>query len=72
MTGLVVVLGLLLPEGVVHSRTFAVLAGFVAINTVMYVALSVAKVLPRVHPGDWLPRRYQRSETRSIHPDGPV
>ena len=65
------VLGILLPEGVVYSRTFAVLAGFVAINTVMYVALSIGKTLPRVNPGAWLPRRRQRGETRSIFPDAP-
>lgn len=64
-------LGILLPEGVVHSHTFAVLAGFVAVNTVMYVALSIGKTLPRIHPTEWLPRRYQRTETRSIHPDHP-
>lgn len=70
MTGLVVTLGVLVPVEAVHSRGFALLAGFVAVNTVMYVALSVAKAVPRVHPRDWLPRRYHRGETRSIHPDG--
>jgi len=65
------VLGILLPEGIVHSRTFAVLAGFVAINTVMYVALSIGKTLPRLYVSELLPRRYERGETRSIYPDGP-
>jgi hypothetical protein len=64
------VLGILLPESVVHSRTFAVLAGFVAINTVMYVALSIGKMVPRVYASELLPRRYARGETRSIYPDG--
>lgn len=70
MTGLIVTLGVLVPSDTVHSHTFALLAGFVAVNTVMYVALSIAKAVPRVHPRDWLPRHYQRHETRSIHPDG--
>lgn len=69
MTALISTLGVLLPQEAVHSRTFVLLAGFVAINTVMYVALSIAKTVPRVHPRDWLPRRYHRAETRSIHPD---
>lgn len=61
--------GILLPESVLHSEVFAVLAAFVAINTVMYAALAVAKILPKIHPGDWIPRRTQRSETRNIQPD---
>lgn len=63
--------GILLPESVLSSRWFAVLATFVAINTVMYAALSVAKALPKIHPHDYLGRRYARAQTRSIHPDGP-
>lgn len=47
------------------------LAAFVAVNTIMYVVLAVAKVLPKVYVQGWLPRRYRRTETRSIHPDGP-
>lgn len=44
------------------------MAAFVAVNTVMYAALAVAKILPRLHPPEW--RRGQRSETRSIYPEG--
>jgi hypothetical protein len=72
MVALVAVLGVLAPESLVHSRGFALLAGFVAVNTVMYVSLSLAKALPRLHPRDWVPRRYARGETRSIYPDGPA
>ncbi len=61
--------GLLLPESVLGSEWFAVLAVFVAINTVMYVGLAVAKILPKVHPGDWVRRTYVRAETRGIHPE---
>ncbi|MCL2543234.1 MAG: hypothetical protein FWE71_12360 [Nocardioidaceae bacterium] len=65
-------LGILLPQSLMHSSWFGVLAAFVAVNTVVYVVLALAKSLPKIHPADWLPRRYERSETRSIHPDGPV
>jgi hypothetical protein len=60
--------GLLLPEPLLYSDWFAVMAAFVAVNTVMYAALAVAKILPRLHPPEW--RRGQRSETRSIYPEG--
>ncbi len=55
-----------------HSDWFAVLATFVAINTLMYAALAIAKILPKVHPGDWIHTRNKRTETRSIHPDAPA
>jgi len=64
--------GILFPSSVLHSNEFAILAAFVAINTVMFAALAVAKILPKVHPTDWLPGRNRRAETRSIHPDGRV
>lgn len=72
MSGLVSSLGILFPEALVRSHPFAILAAFVAINTVVYVALAIAKALPKIYVGDHLPRRYERAETRSIHPDGPV
>ncbi|MHA7276325.1 hypothetical protein [Arthrobacter sp. HLT1-21] len=62
--------GILLPESIVHTEVFAVLAAFVAINTVMYAALAASKVLPKVYPSDWVRGRNRRSETRSIHPEG--
>ncbi|WP_203043313.1 hypothetical protein [Pimelobacter simplex] len=63
-------LGILFPESLVRTHAFAVLAAFVAINTMVYVTLSVAKALPKVWVRDYLPRGYERAETRSIHPDG--
>jgi hypothetical protein len=60
---------LLLPESVLASDLFAVLAAFVAINTVMYVVLAIAKMLPKVYLGDFVNGRNRRSETRSIYPD---
>jgi hypothetical protein len=62
----------ILPHTLVESVPFAILATFVAINTLMYAALATAKILPRLHPTDWLPRRHQRAETRSIYPDAEI
>ena len=45
-------MGVLLPEGVLRNDFFAVLAAFVAINTIVYVTLAVAKVLPKVYVTD--------------------
>lgn len=59
----------LLPVSTLGSEPFAVLAAFVAINTVMYVALAIAKLLPKVYLGDWVRQQGRRHETRSIHPD---
>ena len=61
--------GILFPESTIFSRCFSVLSVLVAINTVIYVAPGVAKILPRFSPGEWVPRRYTRGQTRSIHPD---
>lgn len=61
--------GILLPESTLQARWFVVLTGFVAVNTLVYVTLSIAKSLPRIYPRDLLPRRYARRETRSIYPD---
>lgn len=60
---------MLLPESILTSDWFAALAAFVAINTAIYVTLAVVKTLPRIYFRDYLPRTYERSETRSIYPD---
>lgn len=62
--------GILLPESTLASPWFAVLSVFVAINTVMYVALAIGKTLPKPYPRDWVPRRYARAQSRGIHPEG--
>lgn len=66
---LLVPFGILLPESVLHSELFGVLAAFVAINTMMYGALALAKMLPKVYVSDLARHRNRRSETRSIDPD---
>ncbi len=59
-----------LPPSLLQSEAFGVLTAFVAINTIMYAAVTVAKLLPRVNPSALRRGRYERSETRSIHPSG--
>ena len=66
--GPIVQSGLHLPESVLHSSMFAVLAAFVAINTVIYASLALANILPKVYPSDWGTDRNRRTETRSIYP----
>jgi hypothetical protein len=39
--------GILLPSEVLHSGWFQALAAFVAINTLVFAALSLAKLVPR-------------------------
>ena len=64
--------GILLPESFLYTPFFRVLATFVAINTVVYVALAIVMMLPKIDVRKLFPRRYKRSETRSIYPDGPL
>lgn len=71
IVGMLVRTGLLLPSSVLQSPWFSILAAFVAINTVMYAALAIAKMLPKIYIGDWIHHRERRSETRSIYPDAP-
>lgn len=65
----VVQAGLLLPEELMHSRWFAVLSAFVAINTVLYLTLAIVKILPKAYLSDWVDHRNRRAETRSIYPE---
>jgi hypothetical protein len=63
----------LFPTAWLASTWFATLAAFVAVNTLIYVVLSLAKITPPAHPGQWIynarnPKR--RREDRSIHPPG--
>ncbi len=64
--------GILLPEELLASDWFSVLATFVAINTVIYVVLGIIKVLPKVRMRKQHTGASRRSETRSIHPDAVV
>jgi hypothetical protein len=61
----------MLPESVVHSGPFAILATFVALNTIMYAVLALAKLLPKVYLSDLVRRRDQRVDDRSIYPASP-
>jgi len=67
--------GILLPESFLQTEFFQVLAAFVAINTLMYVTLAIAKMLPRVYVSDIVRRRNRRREPRGIvapTPDDPA
>ncbi|MEO5664131.1 MAG: hypothetical protein ABIR39_12675 [Nocardioides sp.] len=68
----VTAMGILLPESLLRTEVFAVLAAFVSINTIVYVTLAVAKILPKVYVLDWIGPRNRRAETRSIRPDAPI
>ena len=61
-------LGILLPASVLGSEWFAVLSAFVAINTVLYTVLAIAKILPKIYVSDLWQRRDRRVANRSIHP----
>jgi hypothetical protein len=39
--------GIVLPSDVLHSRLFQALAAFVVINTLIYAALALSKLIPR-------------------------
>lgn len=69
MSGLAVLAGILFPESIIHSAWFAVLTGFVAINTVLYLTLAIIKLLPKAYLSDWVDRQNRRAETRSIYPE---
>jgi hypothetical protein len=69
-TGLVLG-GLLFEQSFLMTNAFSTLAAFVAINTVMYAAMALAKILPKIYVADWFTHRNRRSETRSIYPDSP-
>lgn len=61
-----------LPAAWLTSGWYTTLTAFVAVNTLIYVVLSVSKVLPRIHPTTWLPASRdaaRRRESRSIYPD---
>ena len=61
------------PSSWLTSPWYATLTAFVAVNTLLYVVLSISKILPRVHPTTWLLSRdgaSRRRESRSIYPDG--
>jgi hypothetical protein len=61
-------LGILIPASALSSAWFAVLSAFVAINTVLYTALAIAKILPKIYLSDLWERRDRRVANRSIHP----
>jgi hypothetical protein len=64
--------GLLFPQSLIESRFFVILATLVALNTTVYAALAIAKLVPKFVKPSWYRRGRTRSETRSIFPDADV
>jgi hypothetical protein len=62
----------LLPEWILHTDSFQILATFVAINSMMYATLAVLKVLPGGYALARFNGRNRRRENRSIHPEPPA
>ena len=60
----------LLLESILHTNWYAVLSSFVAINTLLYVSLSVFKILPKLYLNDFVRGHDRRASTRSIYPNG--
>ncbi|MDZ7679836.1 MAG: hypothetical protein U5K29_14930 [Acidimicrobiales bacterium] len=64
------VLATVLPESILGAHWFAVLSTFVAINTILYVSMSIFKILPKPYLSDVVRPHGRRAETRSIYPNG--
>lgn len=64
--------GVLLPEPILHTDSFKVLATFVALNTLMYATLAVLKVLPCGYALSRFGGRNRRTQNRSIYPEPPA
>lgn len=64
-------MGVLLPSSLLDSPFFGVLSTLVSLNTLIFVTLAVAKMLPKIHLSELVGRRGRRRETRSIYPDAP-
>jgi hypothetical protein len=64
------VLASALPASILGARWFAVLSTFVAINTILYVSMSLFKIPPKPYLSDVVRRHGRRTETRSICPKG--
>lgn len=63
-------LAAVVPESIMHTKWFASLTIFVSINTVLYLTMSIVKLLPKAYLSDWVDHRNRRGETRSIYPEG--
>lgn len=60
--------GVLLPERLLHTSGFEILATFVALNTLMYATLAVLKLVPRAHA---VRGRWSRLRDRAAAPGTP-
>jgi hypothetical protein len=63
--------GIFFPETLLHSRFFIILATVVALNTIVYAAISLVHIFPKWFNPSWFRGRRFRRTTRSIYPDAP-
>jgi hypothetical protein len=61
--------GVLLPESILQTNSFKILATFVALNTLMYATLAVLKVLPKGYALSWFRGLNRRAQDRSVYPE---
>ena len=64
--------GVLLPESILQTNSFKMLATFVALNTLMYATLAVLKVLPKGYALSWFNGFNRRTQNRSVYPEPPA
>jgi hypothetical protein len=64
--------GVLLPESILQTNSFKILATFVALNTLMYATLAVLKVLPKGYALSWFNGFNRRAQSRSVYPEPPA
>ena len=64
--------GVLLPESILQTNSFKILATFVALNTLMYATLAVLKMLPKGYALSWFNGFNRRAQNRSIYPEPPA
>ena len=64
--------GVLLPESILQTNSFKILATFVALNTLMYATLAFLKVLPKGYALSWFRGFNRRAQNRSIYPEPPA
>ena len=64
--------GIVFPETILHTGITATLSTMVAVNAVMFAALALARILPKIHLHDRKRQRHELPVTRSTHPTSPV
>ena len=61
--------GIFFSGSVLHSRFYYILLAVVLLNTTIFAAIAITKILPKRFKFAWFRRGRVRSKTRSIYPD---